>query len=470
MLIAVAVPSQPFIALMVAGVLFGLGQMIIRRVAFAEANPWLVRIMTIGLVLHLLAAPAQIYVIDHFYGGIADFVRYTHQGALLSSNFRHFNFTLAGADVRQIVNDGSVSIATGIVMAIVGVNQLATFLVFSWLSFIGTIFFYRAFSLTFAGGDLRRYALMVFLLPSLIFWTSDVSKESIMMFALGLTAYGAAKILARRRGGFSLVVPGVAIGYYIRPNELILVLAGFAVAMMVPTAAARRSQGALRRLAGLTFLGLMLAFSVYLTFHYLRHGNSTLSLQQVHDNNQGAAHGSGSSGVPYSTDPVTYPRDIYEMMFNPLPIKAHGAGQRIAALENTVIIGLILMSLRQLRMVPRAAFARPYVMLCAVYSAGFIYTFAALGNLGLIERERVMMLPFLLVLLCIPRAPRGSPPRYEWELRRRARLQIRRASERLQGRSPGRGTGKTVTPAGAGRNARPVPSPLRTAPAPGRSG
>ncbi|MGP0108717.1 MAG: hypothetical protein ACLPR9_07620 [Acidimicrobiales bacterium] len=468
MLIAVAVPSQPFVALIVAGVLFGLGRVIIRRVAFAEASPWLVRIMTIGLVLHLLGAPAQIYVVDHFYGGIADFVRYTHQGALLSSNFRHFNFTLAGADVRQIVNDGSVSIATGIVMALVGVNQLATFLVFSWISFIGTIFFYRAFTLTFSGADNRRYAWMLFLMPSVIFWTADVSKEAIMMFALGLTAYGAAKILTRRRGGFSLVVPGVAIGYYIRPNELILVLAGFAVAMMVPTAAARRSQGALRRLVGLAFLGGLLAFSVFLTFHYLRHGNSTLSLQQVNSNNR--ATSSATSAVPYSTNLATYPRDIYEMMFNPLPIKAHGAGQRIAALENTVIIGLILMSLRQLRMVPRAAFARPYVMLCTVYSAGFIYTFAALGNLGLIERERIMMLPFLLVLLCIPRAPRGSPPRYEWELRRRARLQIRRASERLHGRSPGPGTGKTVTPTGAGRNARPVPSPVRTAPAPGRSG
>jgi hypothetical protein len=106
-------------------------------------------------------------------------------------------------------------------------------------------------------------------------------------------------------------------------------------------------------------------------------------------------------------------------------INAHGFGEKVAALENTVIMGLILISLRNLRMVIRAAFARPYVMLCGIYSATFIYTFAALGNLGLIERERTMMIPFMLVLLCVPRAPRGSPPRYEWELRRRARLMHR---------------------------------------------
>ena len=109
---------------MVAAALFGLGRVVIRRVAYAENNPWLVRILTISLLLHLLAAPAQIFVVDHFYHGIADWIRYTHQGALLAPNFRAFNFTTAGANVRQIVNDGSVSIATGIVMAIVGVNRV----------------------------------------------------------------------------------------------------------------------------------------------------------------------------------------------------------------------------------------------------------------------------------------------------------------------------------------------------------
>ena len=155
-------------------------------------------------------------------------------------------------------------------MAIVGVNLVATFLVFSWLSWVGCIFFYRAFSLTFEGADHRRYALMLFFLPSLIFWTADVSKESIMMLSLGLVAYGGAKIFARQRGGFMLLIPGVTLGYYIRPNELLLVLSGFAVAMMLPTAGARQNLGGLRRFFGLVFLVGLLFISVYVTLHYLR--------------------------------------------------------------------------------------------------------------------------------------------------------------------------------------------------------
>ncbi len=432
MLVAAQVSSQPVVALVVAVVLFGLGRVVIQRVAYAEGNPWLVRILTISLVLHLLAAPGQIFVVDHFYHGIADWTRYVTQGAQLAPDFRHFNFTTANANVRQIVNDGSVSIAGGIAMAIVGVNKLATFLVFSWLSFIGAVFFYRAFTLTFARADHRRYAKMLFFMPSLIFWTADLSKESLMMLALGMTSFGAAKFLARKRGGFMLVAPGVFIGAYVRPNELLLIMAGFVVAMMVPTAGARKTFGGVKRLLSLLFGAALLFLAISLTIHYLHGGaHGQLSLQNTNANN--AAQGA-SGNVPYSSSPATFPRDIYEVLFNPLPINAHGFGERVAALENTVILVLVLFSLRNLRIVPRAAFARPYVMLCLVYTGTFIYTFAALGNLGLIERERTMMIPFLFVLFCIPRAPRGARPRYEWELRRRSRLALRHAVERANAR------------------------------------
>ena len=426
MLVGAAIGSNPITALLVAVVLFALGRVIINRVAFAEAYPWLVKLMTISLVLHLLAAPAQILVTQHFYHGISDWTRYTHQGALLAPDFRHFNFTLSGANVRQIVNDGSVSIATGIVMAFVGANDLATFLVFSWLSFIGAILFFRAFSLTFRGADPHRYALLVFFFPSLIFWTADASKEAIMTIALAMVAYGTAKILARQKGGFVLLIPGAVLAFYIRPNELVLVLTAFVVALVVPTANVRQNYGGVRRVISVIFCAVLLTVSFNLTQHYLvRKGSISGQLATTSKNNSLA----GSGGIPYSTSPATYPRDVYEVLFNPLPVNFHGFGELVAAGENTLLLGLLFLSLRQLRIIPRAAFARPYVMMCLIYTAGFMYAFAALGNLGLIERERSMLLPFLLVLLGIPRSPKHTRHPYDWELRRRARLQRRQAIE-----------------------------------------
>ena len=79
--------------------------------------------------------------------------------------------------------------------------------------------------------------------------------------------------------------------------------------------------------------------------------------------------------------------------------------------------------MRQLRAALRAARAKPYVMMCLVYSLGFLYAFAALGNLGLIERERTLLFPFLMVLLAIPVSAKGEPKQYPWEMRRLRRRQ-----------------------------------------------
>ena len=422
-MIFAAEASNPITALIVFAVLIGVSRPIIVRVAGAEAKPWLVSVLTASLLLHLLCAPAQIFVVDHFYHGVADWVRYDSEGGRLAPGFRHLDFSLAPGQLRGIVNDGSVSIAAAIVFVFVGTNQLAAFLVFAWLSFLGAILFFRAFSLTFPGADTRRYAYLIFFLPSLLFWTAEVSKEAIMSVALGLVAYGVAKVIARQRGGYLLALPGIAVGILIRPNELLLIVAGFTVAMMVSSTSGRRGEGS-RRLVSLLFFGLILVLSAFVTVHYLGHASGSLSLNQVQANNVGNG---GSGGIPYSTSPISYPRDIYEVLFNPLPFNFHGFGELIAAGENTIILVILLASLRQLRMVPRAAFARPYVMMCAVYSAAFIYTFAALGNLGLIERERTLLFPFLLVLVCIPLSPKGQPPRYAWELRRRDRKRLQAA-------------------------------------------
>jgi len=446
--------SNPFAALVVAFLLFAAGRPIIVKVAAAEGKPWLVRILTISLLLHLLAAPGQIFVIDHFYNGIADWNRYVNRGAELAPGFRHFDFHIVPGSIGGIVSNGSVSIAAGIVFALFGINQIGAFFVFAWLSWLGCILFFRAFSLTFGGVGSRRYAYLIFFLPSIIFWTADVSKEAIMLLSLGVATYGAAKVLARRRGGISLVLLGCAIGVLIRPNELLVAVTGFSVALVVAPATGRWARDGTRRVARTLFFGALLGTSIFLTFHYLHSANGSLSLSQTAKNNSGTGAGFGSSGVPYSTSPLTYPRDVYEVLFNPLPINFHGTGELIAAAENSFVLGLILASLRQLRMVPRAAFARSYVMLCLVFSLMFFYAFAALGNLGLITRERTLLFPYLLVLLCIPRTPKGLRPRYEWEYRRRDRRRLRAAGffrprPRVRPPSPvGRPSGAGTSPDG----------------------
>ena len=172
-------------------------------------------------------------------------------------------------------------------------------------------------------------------------------------------------------------------------------------------------------------MALLLGASIYVTLHYLKLGsNGSVQLSSTTQNN--SVYG-GSGGLTYSSSPLRWPIDAYTVLFDPLPFNAHGSGEYAAALENLVILGVFVSSYRQFRILPRASFARPYVMMCVVYSILFVYAFAALGNLGLIYRERVMLLPFLMVPLAIPRSPKGGPRLYEWEYRRKDRPRFRAA-------------------------------------------
>ncbi len=429
-------PSQPVVALFVALVLFLVGRVIIRRVADAERDPWLGKALTVCLLLHLAAAPGQIWVVDHLYHGVGDFNGYVHQADVLAPGFRHLDFSIAQAHLKRIVSDGSLSIFAGVVFAIIGANELGGFFVFAFLSFVGIVYFYRAFLMTFGGAGKRRYGYLLFFLPTLIFWTSDVSKEALMTFLLGMAAYGSARVLTNRSGGYTLILVATVGGAFIRPNELVLALGGFVVAMLIrPVPPGSRFEGP-RRTAGLVFLGALFAVATVVTLKFLPANHGSLSLTTIaKDNGIGSGAGFNSSLQGYSPSIAAYPKDVYWVLFDPLPFNAHSGSQYLAAAENTVILGVVLSSWRRLRILPRAMLARPYVALCLAFSVTFLYFFAALSNLGLIDRERTVMLPYLLVVLALPRGPKDKPPRYVWELRRRDRLALRRRRSAVPARS-----------------------------------
>jgi hypothetical protein len=414
-----SVGSNPIVVVVVAVLVVIAGRKVARRVASNDRDPGLVKILTWGLVLHLLCAPAQIFVVDHIYNGLSDYNRYLFQGTYLADNIRAGHFTLSGTGITTILGDGMVSIISSVVLSILGPNKLAEFLVFAFLSYVGDVCFYRAFSITFPGANTRRYAYFLFFMPSLLFWTADISKEAVMTFALGVATLGVAKVLARAKGGYILILVGTLIAVGVRPHELALLLVAFAIAMLFrgrdPNQKARLS----RRIFTVVFIILVLGGTAYLAQKLL--GSTSLSAitSKVNANNSnGTGVGFGSSNVSYSSNPLYYPKDLYTVLFDPLPITAHSGSQLLAAGENSLIVLLILASLRQLKSVFRVMLRKPYILVCVIYSIAFVYVFAALGNLGLIERERVLLLPFLLALLAIPISPKGTPPRYPWERRK----------------------------------------------------
>ncbi len=422
------------VAILTVVVLAYFGYLIVNRIARGDSYDKLRKVLLASLILHLLSAPLQIFVVKHFYGGVADWLRYTHQGALLADNWRNFQFTTQGTGIGPIVGNGATSIYGGVIMTVVGPNLLASFLVAAFTAFVGSVIFYLAFRITFPEANCKRYAWFVLLFPSLLFWTADVSKEASMLLALSLVAYGMALILQGRALGYPIGILGGAFALVIRPDELVIVVVAFALAMVVRGLfrQGRSFRGPIRIAAAIIVVGGFVIVTGIAASHFLQHtaGGKGLTgtLNQVGANNQGVGEGFGSSSVPYSSNPLYYPRDIYTVLFDPLPVTARSVTQLAAAAENLLILAVILLSLRQLRCLFRVSLQRPYVLVCAVYSLAFVYSFAALGNLGLITRERTLLLPFLFVLPAIPLAPEGEYP-YPWQVARRLRRPISQSGQ-----------------------------------------
>jgi hypothetical protein len=222
---------------------------------------------------------------------------------------------------------------------------------------------------------------------------------------------------------------------------LLLFMVAFAVAGLFRRRNAQKSLRGLRRILVMGLQAALLLAAVSLSQQLAKRA-PVFNLTQLAKNNVGQP-----SSLNYHPGPAYYPKDIYTVLFDPT-FNAHGSAQRLAAFENIVIIILILTSLRRLRRLPRASFVRPYVLMCVLYTIAFPYAFAALNNLGLIDRERVLLLPFLLVLLAVPVSPRGGPRLYPWEY---SEAKKKRKERKTRWGVPPPATGDARLPAGARR-------------------
>jgi hypothetical protein len=386
-----------------------------------HGQSWLAPLLLLSLVLHLLGSVAQAEVVRHLYDNAADFQKYDGQGAALADGLRHLQLDTTG--LGKIPGTGAVSVATGAVYAVVGVDQLGGFFVFTWLGLIGLVGFHRAALLAVPDLVSRRYATILFLLPSLLYWPSAVGKEALMLGSLGVAAYGCALLLVGRVRGLLPLAAGLTGASYVRPHTAALL----AVSLVVAAAFGSQARRAGRVLAlgvGVVVLAVVGVVAVrFLDITHLSHSTLTAAVEDAHDGTQGSGGGFGSSYSGWSSSPLAFPRDVVIVLLEPLPWRVTSVTQAIALTENLVFVGLAVRYRASLRSVPGAARRNAMVRMAAVYSVLFVYVFSALGNIGLLVRERTLLLPLLLLLVCLgtrterrgERRARG-PQRADWDV------------------------------------------------------
>jgi hypothetical protein len=387
------------------GITLGFASLAAGRVlARREPDVVVARLLLIAPILKLAMAVARFAVAFVLYDGSADAAVYHDNGVRLSGFFDEGVFAVELG--KPFVGGGSIRALTGLLYVVTGPTMLGAFFVFSWIGFWGLYLFYRAFRLAVPDGDHRRYAFMVLLLPSLLFWPSSLGKEAIMTLALGLVAYGSARLLVHRPHGLLIVGLGLVTMGAVRPHVGAMAAVGLTAAFVsrrTPKGAALTAP--LTKLVGLILLGLVLVVAVTQTKALLGIDEfNTEALEAARAEVSTRTDEAGSTFTPVATDfePLRFHVALASVLFRPFPWEAGSAQGTIASLEGLTLLVLFVVGWRRLLGAVRTILRAPYVVMCITYTVLFTYGFSSFANFGILTRQRVQVLPFALVLLALP--------------------------------------------------------------------
>jgi hypothetical protein len=226
-----------------------------------------------------------------------------------------------------------------------------------------------------------------------------------MMLTIGLSAYGVARLLERRRGGLTIAIGAMVLGGLVRPQVSAMIFAALTLAIMFRRSRRRPLFGPLGRVALVLVFVVGSAFAFSQAIHYfLPQGDTNLSsattvLTQA---SRQTARGESFTESANPNSPARYPAAMFSVLFRPTILEANNKLNFAAGLETTFMLVMLFRSRRRLRRIPAVLFKRPYVLFALGYSFLFTFAWSSFSNLGAIARQRVQVWPLFIIVFAIP--------------------------------------------------------------------
>ena len=380
---------------------------VIKREAEHDGDPTLARFLIIALIVKLIGAYLRYKLTLDLYGR-GDALIYHDNAVVLSDQFLHGRFDMSAIPEIQRSGTYFVSVLTGGAYTLFGASIVAGYMFFSWLGFLGMLFFYRAFKIGVPEGRARSYSRFLFLLPSMVFWPSSIGKESWMTLCLGMAALGAAYLFTNRVGK-GIVLIGAGLGLAANPRPHVAGIAAIAIAagyLLRRSGTNVRRVGLVAKVFGFVALGLIAGFMVTRGISFVEDSvNTTGGLNDLLGAVQDRTAIGDSSFKTTLLSPAGLPKAVFTVLYRPTAIEAGSAQGAVAALENTFLLLFTIVRFRWLIAAVKLSRQRPYLLFAAAHVGLLIIGFSTVSNLGLLSRERVQLTPLFLALFMIP--PKG---------------------------------------------------------------
>jgi hypothetical protein len=361
-----------------------------------------------GILLRVVGALGYLALVMWLYGGIGDFNWYHQVGAIYAER-------IWNADFAMFVNPDEwrsnwwgtqfVFFVTGIAYSLIGPSMVGGFVLFALLGFAGLALCGLAFQRAYPEIPSSHYILWLSLFPSLWLWPSVIGKEPLILLGMGLCFVG--YVGKYGRINWLLLTLGLALVYAIRPQVSAVIVGAIVLAQLL-SFEKRWTVGRVLQ------TGAVVGFSIFaLQLSLTTLGIETLNLKGVAgyiDETGSTATDVGSSVQgPAATGFAAAPIALFNILFRPLPWEARNPMVFLAGLEVVAMWGLIWYRRRDLKRslstlgsdrVKR--FALIFILLYAA-TLGMVIV-----NLGIIARQRILIFPFLFLL--IEAGVRVNPP------------------------------------------------------------
>jgi hypothetical protein len=383
-------------------------------------------ILWLSLAAHIGSMFAQQAITFGYYGG-GDMYAYSEGGREIADAILREPGTFVPLTVQLLLQQdvvfpffilgagastGSMVAVTGFIDLFTGSSLWGSAMVVTLWAFFGKVLLYVAFRQWFRPSTRFRIQIAMLLVPSVVFWSSAILKESVAVGAIGIMVFGLVRVLQRALlRGLPLMLFGALVVALIKPY----ILFPFSVAAGIWFLTHRSQQRQVEIVIKPVFvvLGLAVAVGGFIALSSLfprysldNFNDETSRLQEV-----GIRVGGGSTYTLSTTEHrsavdqvLLAPLALFTSLFRPLPPEVRNVLMGMNSVETLIIFIYALRAIwnRSWRWAWATVRNSPPLLFCVTFVILLgIGVGLACTNLGSLSRYRMPLVPFFAMVLLV---------------------------------------------------------------------
>jgi hypothetical protein len=366
---------------------------VILALRISRGDPFLHLVLPIAIIFKLAACGLYLYMVRNVLGG-GDAEDYFARGSSIASLY---STTGEWQFLVPFWSTNFITMLSGALQILIGPSFPAVSVIFGMLSFWGEFFAYRAFCTAFPRGDRYLLGILLFFLPSIVFWPSTIGKDALIMLFIGICVYGFALVNQQPSPkAFFYLGLGLLLTMTVRPH----IAAMLVISMTAPFLLATNRRGAAAALTKMIGFGLLVGSTYLIAAQartFLQFDDISGGMKAVDNVNRANHYGNAAIGE----DESMFVRAISApvLLFRPFLWEVHNVPSTLASVEGLLLLVFTWRRRRELLQMLRRWKIDSFAAFLLVYTIQFSIIFAgAMSNFGLLARQRVMLLPFALML------------------------------------------------------------------------